>query len=45
MTGAQAEGDPSNNWRIERQGPLSWRTYQRHGTVLWALVVQNRDFA
>jgi hypothetical protein len=49
MTGAQAEamaaGDPEHDWRIILDGPLSGRTYQRHGPNEWALVEQNMGFA
>lgn len=49
MTGAQAEAmaaaDPDHDWRIVLEGPLSGRTYQRHGPNEWALVEQNLGFA
>lgn len=49
MTGAQAEelaaADPDHDWRIVLEGPLSGRTYQRHGPGEWALVAQNQGFA
>ena len=49
MTGAQAEAlavaDPDHDWRIVLDGPLSGRTYQRHGSSEWVLVEQNRGFA
>lgn len=49
MTGAQAEAmaaaDPDHDWRIVLEGPLSGRTYQRHGAEQWALVEQNTGFA
>jgi hypothetical protein len=49
MTGAQAEtmaaADPDHDWRIVLEGPLSGRTYQRHGPNAWALVEQNMGFA
>ncbi len=49
MTGAQAEAlaaaDPDHDWRIVLEGPLSGRTYQRHGPNEWALVEQNQGFA
>lgn len=49
ITGAQAEAlaaaDPDHDWRIVLEGPLSGRTYQRHGTGEWALVEQNQGFA
>lgn len=49
MTGAQAEAmaaaDPDHDWRIVLEGPLSGRTYQRHGPNEWALVEQNMGFA
>lgn len=49
MTGAQAEeiasADPDHDWRIVLDGPLSSRTYQRHGPGEWALIKQNQGFA
>ena len=49
MTGAQAEtlaaADPDHDWKIVIDGPLSGRTYQRHGPNEWALVEQNHGFA
>lgn len=49
MTGAKAEelaaADPDHDWRIVLEGPLSGRTYQRHGSEQWALVEQNMGFA
>jgi len=49
MTGAQAEAlasaDPDHDWQITLEGPLSGRTYQRHGPGLWALIEQNQGFA
>lgn len=49
MTGAQAEeiaaADPDHDWRIILDGPLSGRTYQRHGSNQWALIEQNQGFA
>lgn len=49
MTGAQAEEmaakDPDHDWRIILEGPLSGRTYQRHGPNEWALIEQNQGFA
>ena len=49
MTGAQAETmaseDPDHDWRIVLDGPLSGRTYQRHGANEWALIEQNQGFA
>lgn len=49
LTGAQAEEmaakDPEHDWRIVLEGPLSGRTYQRHGENEWALVEQNLGFA
>lgn len=49
LTGAQAEAiaanDPDHDWRIVLEGPLSGRTYQRHGPNNWALVEQNQGFA
>ena len=49
MTGAQAEAlaaaDPDHDWRIVLEGPLSGRTYQRHGPNEWALIEQNMGFA
>lgn len=49
MTGAQAEemaaADPDHDWRIVLHGPLSGRTYQRHGTDIWVLIAQDMGFA
>lgn len=49
FTGAQAEAlaaaDPDHDWRIVLEGPLSGRTYQRHGPNEWALIEQNMGFA
>mgnify|MGYP001317286657 CR=1 FL=1 len=49
MTGAQAEAlaaaDPDHDWQIVLEGPLSGRTYQRHGQNEWALIEQNAGFA
>lgn len=49
MTGAEAEkkaaADPDNDWRIVFDGPMSGRTYQRHGAGEWALIEQNKGFA
>lgn len=49
MTGAQAEklaaADPDHDWQIVMHGPMSGRTYQRHGPNEWALVEQNMGFA
>lgn len=49
LTGADAEElaakDPGHDWRIVLDGPLSGRTYQRHGTGEWALIEQNQGFA
>lgn len=49
MTGADAEAlaaqDPDHDWRIVLQGPLSGRTYQRHGPGEWVLVKMNQGFA
>lgn len=49
MTGEQAEAlaaaDPDHDWRIELYGPLSGRSYQRHGAGEWALIEQNEGFA
>lgn len=49
MTGAQAEAlaaaDPDHDWRIVLHGPLSGRTYQRHGEGQWPLVLQDEGFA
>ncbi len=49
LTGAQAEAmaklDEDHDWRIVMDGPLSGRTYQRHGPGSWALVEQNQGFA
>jgi len=49
MTGAQAEAralaDPDHDWRINLNGPLSGRTYQRQGPGHWVLVKQDQGFA
>lgn len=49
MTGAEAEAlaaaDPDHDWQIVLEGPLSGRTYQRHGPNEWALIEQNMGFA
>lgn len=49
MTGARAEAlaaaDPDHDWQIVLHGPLSGRTYQRHGPNEWALIEQNQGFA
>ena len=49
MTGADAEAlaaqDPDHDWRIVLYGPLSGRTYQRHGPGQWMLVERNEGFA
>lgn len=49
VTGADAEAlavaDPDHDWRIHMEGPLSGRTYQRHGPGQWVLVEQNEGFA
>lgn len=49
MTGAQAEtiaaADPDHDWQIVMHGPLSGRSYQRHGPSEWALIEQNQGFA
>lgn len=48
-TGGDAEklaaADPSHDWRIQIEGPLSGRTYQRQGANNWVLVEQNEGFA
>lgn len=48
-TGADAEklaaADPDHDWRIQLEGPLSGRTYQRQGDAGWVLVEQNGGFA
>lgn len=48
-TGADAEAlalaDPDHDWRIQIEGPLSGRTYQRQGAGNWVLVEQNEGFA
>lgn len=48
-TGADAEAlalsDPDHDWRIQIEGPLSGRTYQRQGPGNWVLVEQNEGFA
>jgi hypothetical protein len=41
---ALAIQDPDHDWRIVLNGPLSGRTYQRHGDGQWVLVEQNRGF-
>jgi hypothetical protein len=49
ITGADAEraaaADPDHDWRIQIEGPLSGRTYQRQGANNWVLVEQNEGFA
>ncbi|MGL4230894.1 MAG: hypothetical protein ACRCWJ_05950 [Casimicrobium sp.] len=49
MTGLKAEmiaaQDPDNDWQIVLEGPLSGRTYQRHGPVEWVLIEENQGFA
>jgi len=49
MTGAQAEemaaADPDHDWRVVLHGPLSGRTYQRHGPDTWVLIAQDMGFA
>ena len=49
MTGADAEvlaaRDPDHDWRIVLDGPLSSRTYQRHGPGQWILVEKGEGFA
>jgi hypothetical protein len=49
MTGAEAEAlaakEPDRDWRIQIEGPLSGRTYQRQGEANWVLVAQNEGFA
>lgn len=42
---AMAAADPDHDWRIDLQGPLRGRTYQRHGPEMWVLVDQNEGFA
>jgi hypothetical protein len=48
-TGADAENlaaaDPDHDWRIQLEGPMSGRTYQRQGEGNWVLVEQNGGFA
>jgi hypothetical protein len=48
-TGADAEklaaADPDHDWRIQLDGPMSGRTYQRQGEGKWVLVEQNEGFA
>jgi hypothetical protein len=48
-TGADAEAlaaaDPDHDWRIQIEGALSGRTYQRQGAGNWVLVEQNEGFA
>ncbi len=49
LTGSQAEAmaalDPEHDWQIVLEGPLSGRTYQRHGPNNWVLIEQNMGFA
>lgn len=49
MSGEQAEAlaleDPDHDWRIVIDGPLSGRTYQRHGPGQWVLIEKNEGFA
>lgn len=49
FTGADAENlaaaDPDHDWRIQLEGPMSGRTYQRQGAGNWVLVEQNEGFA
>ena len=49
MTCADAEmlaaKDPNHDWRIVLHGPLSGRTYQRHGPGRWMLVEKSEGFA
>ena len=42
---AMASKDPDHDWRIVLHGPLSGRTYQRHGPSEWMLVEKNEGFA
>ena len=42
---ALAAQDPDHDWRIVLHGPLSGRTYQRHGPGQWMLVEKNEGFA
>lgn len=48
-TGADAEAlaaaDPDHDWRIQLEGPMSGRTYQRQGAGNWVLVEQNEGSA
>lgn len=39
-----ADADPEHDWRIDMQGPLRGRTYQRQDGA-WVLVAQNEGFA
>lgn len=49
LSGAQAEAmaaaDPDHDWQIKIEGPLSGRTYQRHGPSAWVLIQQDMGFA
>jgi hypothetical protein len=40
-----AAADPDHDWRIDMQGPLRGRTYQRHGPGQWVLIDANKGFA
>ncbi len=40
-----AAADPDHDWRIDIQGPLRGRTYQRHDAARWVLVDSNAGFA
>jgi len=40
-----ARKDPNHDWQAVMEGPMSGRTYQRHGRNLWVLVKQNMGFA
>ncbi len=42
---ARARRRPNHDWRITLDGPLSGRTYQRHGPKRWVLVEKNEGFA
>lgn len=49
MSGAEAEEiaakDPDHDWRIEIEGPLSGRTFQRHDAGEWLLIGRSQGFA
>lgn len=41
----RAARHPRHDWRIVMHGPLSGRTYQRHGKGTWVLIEKNMGFA